>query len=286
MKYNNHDKIRDFIIIEAYMFRFKKKVKPEVDMTIKEFILLTYLFHQQENTLPFKKIVSDLCYKQSDLVQHIKVLVKHSYISKVRSKIDERNTYISISEEQREKIAERVTLFDQIIKQFNLADQSESQMIPKDSKEFLNLMMYTMYFKNIIKKHLTLSFVEFTILAIITSQNKNIVLLKDLIETIHHKYPQTVRALNNLKKQGYLIKERSTEDERKILIHMDDAQQDHAEQLLAQVNQLLADKDHLHLVFEQYLYYASVLYSKVHLCFLFFNKTSAHNEQLSIFYIT
>ncbi|HDA0472359.1 TPA: MarR family transcriptional regulator, partial [Staphylococcus aureus] len=41
MKYNNHDKIRDFIIIEAYMFRFKKKVKPEVDMTIKEFILLT-----------------------------------------------------------------------------------------------------------------------------------------------------------------------------------------------------------------------------------------------------
>ncbi|HFN9356302.1 TPA: hypothetical protein ACHHST_002738, partial [Staphylococcus aureus] len=24
MKYNNHDKIRDFIIIEAYMFRFKK----------------------------------------------------------------------------------------------------------------------------------------------------------------------------------------------------------------------------------------------------------------------
>ncbi|CAC5597488.1 HTH-type transcriptional regulator sarS [Staphylococcus aureus] len=87
-------------------------------------------------------------------------------------------------------------------------------------------------------------------LAIITSQNKNIVLLKDLIETIHHKYPQTVRALNNLKKQGYLIKERSTEDERKILIHMDDAQQDHAEQLLAQVNQLLADKDHLHLVFE------------------------------------
>ncbi len=35
-------------------------------MTIKEFILLTYLFHQQENTLPFKKIVSDLCYKQSD----------------------------------------------------------------------------------------------------------------------------------------------------------------------------------------------------------------------------
>ncbi|HFV9358270.1 TPA: hypothetical protein ACIAJX_002808, partial [Staphylococcus aureus] len=22
MKYNNHDKIRDFIIIEAYMFRF------------------------------------------------------------------------------------------------------------------------------------------------------------------------------------------------------------------------------------------------------------------------
>lgn len=108
-------------------------------MSIKEFILLTYLFHQQENTLPFKKIVSDLCYKQSDLVQHIKVLVKHSYISKVRSKIDERNTYISISEEQREKIAERVTLFDQIIKQFNLADQSESQMIPKDSKEFLKL---------------------------------------------------------------------------------------------------------------------------------------------------
>jgi DNA-binding MarR family transcriptional regulator len=51
------------------------------------------------------------------------VLLKHSYISKVRSKIDERNTYISISEEQREKIAERVTLFDHIIKQFNLADQ-------------------------------------------------------------------------------------------------------------------------------------------------------------------
>ncbi len=41
MKYNNHDKIRDFIIIEAYMFRFKK-VKPEVDMTIKDFILLTH----------------------------------------------------------------------------------------------------------------------------------------------------------------------------------------------------------------------------------------------------
>ena len=62
--------------------------------------------------------------------------MKHSYISKVRSKIDERNTYISISEEQREKIAERVTLFDQIIKQFNLADQSESQMIPKIVKNF------------------------------------------------------------------------------------------------------------------------------------------------------
>ena len=47
MKYNNHDKIRDFIIIEAYMFRFKKKVKPEVDMTIKEFILLTYFISKK-----------------------------------------------------------------------------------------------------------------------------------------------------------------------------------------------------------------------------------------------
>ena len=43
MKYNNHDKIRDFIIIEAYMFRFKKKVKPEVDMSIKR-IYITDLF--------------------------------------------------------------------------------------------------------------------------------------------------------------------------------------------------------------------------------------------------
>ena len=59
-------------------------------------------------------------------------------------------------------------------------------------------MMYTMYFKIYYQKHLTLSFVEFTILAIITSQNKNIVLL----ETIHHKYPQTVRALNNLKSKA------------------------------------------------------------------------------------
>ncbi len=63
-----------------------------------------------------------------DWYRHIKVLVKHSYISKVRSKIDEHNlTFQIYLEEQREKIAERVTLFDQIIKQFNLADQSESQ---------------------------------------------------------------------------------------------------------------------------------------------------------------
>lgn len=40
-------------------------------------------------------------------------------------------------------------------------------MILKDSKEFLNLMMYIMYFKNIIKKYLILSFVEFIILVII-----------------------------------------------------------------------------------------------------------------------
>ncbi|WP_460918256.1 transcriptional regulator, SarA/Rot family, partial [Staphylococcus aureus] len=66
----------------------------------------------------------------------------------------------------------------------------------------------------------------------------------------HHNYPQTVRSLNNLKKQCYLIKERSTADERTLLIHIDDAQQDHAKQLLAHVNQLLADKDHLHLVVE------------------------------------
>ncbi|MDN8677527.1 MarR family transcriptional regulator, partial [Staphylococcus aureus] len=79
------------------------------------------LFHQQENTLPYKKIVTDLCYQQSDLGQHIKVLVKHSYISKVRRKIDERTTYISISVERREKIAERVTVFDPSSKQFNLA---------------------------------------------------------------------------------------------------------------------------------------------------------------------
>lgn len=45
MKYNNYDKIRDFIIIEVYMFCFKKKVKFEVDMIIKEFILLIYLFY-------------------------------------------------------------------------------------------------------------------------------------------------------------------------------------------------------------------------------------------------
>ncbi len=38
MKYNNHDKIRDFIIIEVYMFRFKKKDKTEVDITIIEYI--------------------------------------------------------------------------------------------------------------------------------------------------------------------------------------------------------------------------------------------------------
>ncbi len=34
---------------------------------------------------------------------------------------------------------------------------------------------------------------------------------------------------------------------------MDDAQQDHAEQLLAQVNQLLADKNHSHPCFNRSL---------------------------------
>ena len=105
-------------------------------MTIKEFILLTYLFHQQENTLPFKKIVSDLCYKQSDLVQHIKVLVKHSYISKVRSKIDERNTYISISENNERKLQNVLHCLIKSLNNLILVDQSESDDTKKIVKNF------------------------------------------------------------------------------------------------------------------------------------------------------
>lgn len=66
---------------------------------------------------------------------------------------------------------------------------------------------------------------------------------------------------------------------------MDDAQQDHAEQLLAQVNQLLADKDHLHLVLNN-ISITQVCCILKYTCVFYFNKTSAHYEQLSIFYIS
>ena len=69
----------------------------------------------------------------------------------------------------------------------------------------------------------------------------------------------------------------------KFLIHMDDAQQDHAEQLLAQVNQLLADKEIIYILFLNNISITQVCCILKCTCVFCYNKTSAHNEQLSIF---
>ena len=78
-------------------------------------------------------------------------------------------------------------------------------MAPKYSKEFL--YFYEHYvLKRFLKYRFNLTFLDLSILYVISSRKNEILNLKDLFESIRFMYPQIVRSVNRLNNKGMLIK--------------------------------------------------------------------------------
>lgn len=127
--------------------------------------------------------------------------------------------FVSVTPIQRKKIACVINELDKIIKGFNKErDYIKYQWAPKYSKEFFILFMNIMYSKDFLKYRFNLTFLDLSILYVISSRKNEILNLKDLFESIRFMYPQIVRSVNRLNNKGMLIKERSLADERIVLI--------------------------------------------------------------------
>ncbi|HEA8998916.1 TPA: transcriptional regulator, partial [Staphylococcus aureus] len=91
-------------------------------------------------------------------------------------------------------------------------------------KEFFNLFMNIMHSKDSLKYKLNLTFLELSILYTISTRPSEILNLKDIFTDSRFMYPQIARAVNKLDNKGILIKERSIDDERLVLIKINEVQ--------------------------------------------------------------
>ncbi|MCE3341105.1 HTH-type transcriptional regulator SarU, partial [Staphylococcus aureus] len=124
---------------------------------------------------------------------------------------------------------------DKIIKGFNKErDYIKYQWAPKYSKEFFILFMNIMY-----SYRFNLTFLDLSILYVISSRKNEILNLKDLFESIRFMYPQIVRSVNRLNNKGMLIKERSLADERIVLIKINKIQYNTIKSIFTDTSKIL-----------------------------------------------
>ncbi len=81
-----------------------------------------------------------------------------------------------------------------------------------------------MYSKDFLKYRFNLTFLDLSILYVISSRKNQILNFKDLFKVFRFMYPQIVRSVNRLNNKGMLIKERSLADERIVLIKINKIQ--------------------------------------------------------------
>ncbi|HDB6090572.1 TPA: HTH-type transcriptional regulator SarU, partial [Staphylococcus aureus] len=113
------------------------------------------------------------------------------------------------------------------------------QWAPKYSKKFFILFMNIMYSKDFLKYRFNLTFLDLSILYVISSRKNEILNLKDLFESIRFMYPQIVRSVNRLNNKGMLIKERSLADERIVLIKINKIQYNTIKSIFTDTSKIL-----------------------------------------------
>ncbi len=107
------------------------------------------------------------------------------------------------------------------------------------TKEFFILFMNIMYSKDFLKYRFNLTFLDLSILYVISSRKNEILNLKDLFESIRFMYPQIVRSVNRLNNKGMLIKERSLADERIVLIKINKIQYNTIKSIFTDTSKIL-----------------------------------------------
>ena len=99
--------------------------------------------------------------------------------------------------------------------------------------------MNIMYSKDFLKYRFNLTFLDLSILYVISSRKNEILNLKDLFESIRFMYPQIVRSVNRLNNKGMLIKERSLADERIVLIKINKIQYNTIKSIFTDTSKIL-----------------------------------------------
>ncbi|AVQ34208.1 transcriptional regulator [Staphylococcus muscae] len=106
----------------------------------------------------------------------------------------------------------------------------------KNCFELLSMVTYADKLKTMIKKEFHMTFEEFAVLTHLSHTVEPEYFLKDIINNLNYKQPQVVKAVKNLSQDGYFNKRRNEQDERTVLILVDDNQRQKIDTLLDQVN--------------------------------------------------
>ncbi|WP_390485872.1 global transcriptional regulator SarA, partial [Staphylococcus pseudintermedius] len=102
----------------------------------------------------------------------------------------------------------------------------------KDCFELLSMVTYADRLKSVIKKEFKISFEEFAVLTHLSYRIEEEYYLKDIINNLNYKQPQVVKAVKNLSQEGYFDKRRNENDERTVLILINDQQREKINALL------------------------------------------------------
>ena len=113
----------------------------------------------------------------------------------------------------------------------------------KDCFELLSMVTYADKLKSLIKKEFSISFEEFAVLTYISERNEKEYYLKDIINHLNYKQPQVVKAVKNLSQEDYFAKRRNEQDERTVLILVNDKQRKKIDALLDRINETIKEKD-------------------------------------------
>lgn len=113
----------------------------------------------------------------------------------------------------------------------------------KDCFELLSMVTYADRLKSVIKKEFQISFEEFAVLIHLSYRIEDEYYLKDIINNLNYKQPQVVKAVKNLSQEGYFNKRRNEQDERTVLILVNDEQRKKIDELLNRVNETIKSTD-------------------------------------------
>lgn len=113
----------------------------------------------------------------------------------------------------------------------------------KDCFELLSMVTYADRLKSVIKKEFKISFEEFAVLTYLSHKIEEEYYLKDIINSLNYKQPQVVKAVKNLSQEGYFDKRRNEQDERTVLILINDEQREKIDGLLSRVNETIKSTD-------------------------------------------